>query len=221
MLLSEIPGARLRGSDGGKSCSFRWVIRRRVAEHDLLSRTFFLYRFLEKGTHAGRVWEVGGGFNPNRFIETLKIGGIIARGCLWIWNKVSSSHDLSNSNKGSQSSCVLQLCSQKSTDGCVWSYRYARLKCKTKYELNIIWHPLKATRGGFSTFKISPESVVGGVNVARAGNEKREKKEGWETCFSQKPVTENGKASFRFSALLQSHTGNPPRPWKRNTLALL
>lgn len=35
-----------------------------------------------KGTHAGRVREVGGGFNPNRFIETLKTGGIIASGCL-------------------------------------------------------------------------------------------------------------------------------------------
>lgn len=41
VLLNEIPGARLRGADGGKSCSFRWVIRRRVAEHDLLSITFF------------------------------------------------------------------------------------------------------------------------------------------------------------------------------------
>lgn len=52
-----------------------------MAEHDLLSQTF-LYRFWKKGTCAGRVGEVGGGFHPNRFIETLKIGGIIARGCL-------------------------------------------------------------------------------------------------------------------------------------------
>lgn len=40
MLLAEIPGARLGDSDGGKSCSFRRVIRRQVAEHDLLSVTF-------------------------------------------------------------------------------------------------------------------------------------------------------------------------------------
>lgn len=75
------------------------------------------------------------------------------------------------------------LCSQKSTDGCVWSYRYARLKCKTKYELNIIWNHLKATRGGFSPFKISPESVVGGVNVESRKREERERKKGCETCY--------------------------------------
>lgn len=34
-------------------------------------------------------------------------------------------------------------------------------------------------------------------------------------------MTENGKALFHFSALLQAHSGNPPRLWKRNTLALL
>lgn len=45
VLLTEIPGVRLRGSNGGKSCSFCGVIRRRVTEHDLLSTTFFLYRF--------------------------------------------------------------------------------------------------------------------------------------------------------------------------------
>lgn len=33
-------------------------------------------------THVGRAREAGGGFNPNGFIETLKIAVIIARGCL-------------------------------------------------------------------------------------------------------------------------------------------
>lgn len=41
-----------------------------------------------------------------------------------------------------------------------------------------------------------------------------------KTAFSIS-VTENGKALFHFSALLQAHSGNPPRLWKRNTLALL
>lgn len=52
--------------------------------------------------------------------------------------------------------------------------------------------------------------------MLRAGKERGQKK----PAISQS-VTENGKALFHFSALLQSHTGNPPRPWKGNTLALL
>lgn len=38
---------------------------------------------------------------------------------------------------------------------------------------------------------------------------------------TSKSVTENGKVLFHFSTRLQSHTGNPLRPRKRNTLALL
>lgn len=79
--------------------------------------------------------------------------------------------------------CALAL-QPRSKDGCVWSYRCARLKCKTKHELNIIWHPLKATRGGFSTFKISPVKMVGGVISERVGKERvKKKKKGKETCF--------------------------------------
>lgn len=90
------------------------MIRRQVAEHDLLRRTFD-YRFQEKVlAHVG---EVGGGFNSNRFRKkkkkTLKICGIIARGCLRIWKGASSSRDLSNSHAVLQSCCRLRLCSQK------------------------------------------------------------------------------------------------------------
>lgn len=63
----------------------------------------------------------------------------------------------------------------KSTDWCVWSYRYARLKCKTKYELNIIWNPLKARGGGFSTFLKLAQKVWWEVWMLRAPETRREK----------------------------------------------
>lgn len=60
---------------------------------------------------------------------------------------------------------------------------------------------------------------MGGVNVERAGKEKRGKrKKKMRNLFSQNLWLKMAK---HFSALLQSHIGNPPRPWKRNTLALL
>lgn len=48
-----------------------------------LVKLFFL-QVLEKVFRRGRITcrEAGGRFNPNRFIETLKKAGIIARGCL-------------------------------------------------------------------------------------------------------------------------------------------
>lgn len=53
---------------------------------------------------------------------------------------------------------------------------------------------------------MSPQRVVGHVNAERAGKMQNKKK----TAFSIS-VTENGKALFHFSALLQAHSGNPPR----------
>lgn len=66
-------------------------------------------------------------------------------------------------------------------------------------------------RGGFSTFKMSPQKR----------GRTRECRKSWEKAAFSISVTENSKALFHFSALLQAHTGNPPRLWKRNTLALL
>ena len=57
--------------------------------------------------------------------------------------------------------------------------------------------------------------------MLKAGNEKREREKKDAKPAISKSVTENGRAPRRFSALLQSHTENPPRPRRRNTLALL
>lgn len=108
------------------------------------------------------------------------------------------------------------LCSQKAQIDAFDPTDMRRLKCKTKYELNIIWNPLKARGGGFSTFLKLAQKVWWEVWMLRAPETRGEKK---KTLQSQKSATENGKASFHFSALLQSHTGNPLRPWKRNTVS--
>lgn len=112
-----------------------------------------------------------GGLNPNGFIETLT-EVIIATGCLWIWNKIHFLTSEALTRVGRHS--LLWLCKQKYE--CIWFYRHERLKCKTKYELNIIRRPLKAIRGGFSTFKTSPRRVVGHVKAERAGKMQNKKK---------------------------------------------
>lgn len=50
----------------------------------LFFSSFFCVQVSEKVVMQAELsrWAGGVGFIPNRFIETLKIGGIIARGCL-------------------------------------------------------------------------------------------------------------------------------------------
>lgn len=68
------------------------------------------------------------------------------------------------------------LCSQKAQIDAFDPTDMRRLKCKTKYELNIIWNPLKARGGGFSTFLKLAQKVWWEVWMLRAPETRGEKK---------------------------------------------